>query len=268
MLARASLDCLFVGLYCQLVPGAFEHLGGNLRRTMDHLLRPMVDGGLPVDLFDEALNELSDTPRALHLRELCDAIVSAGGPTAVRDLYDRYFRAVSTAQVHTTAFSLIRQLDVRHGSTRFRPSRAWTTRSAAHACDTCVGMLADAVSPSDAPTRELFQAYARDHSSRMLPPILFITISTIRGRGRAVARALLMGTRPLVRLRHYAQSDEASMHDRAQREQQVRVILANVGSSWPEHRRQWLINAALDALDQRHSPDEPSRGNEQQNGSR
>jgi hypothetical protein len=252
MLARAALDCLLVGLYCQYVPGAAEHLGGNLRRTMGHVLRPIVDGSVPDELFDDALATLSAKPRDLQLQALAKAIIEADGPTAVHDLYERYFRAVSSAHVHTTAFSLARQVHPRSNSVTVRPWPAWSTRSAAHACDSYVGMLSHAVAAPDHPARGLFETYANDHARKARPPILFIAMSIARSRSGSIGKGIVLGARPLLQLRRYAASNEAAQQDREGREQRVRAILSRLTSSMSEQHQQWLIDAAMVALEQRH----------------
>ena len=172
MLARASVEGLFLGLYCLRVPGAIAKLhADNLKALGDGLAYLEEADIAPGQVIRECVARLgSPSSRYLTVWDMVKAIDEANGNEAARSIYRRLYVPLSNYTVHANGGTLLRNVR-RNGKLHRRPSRSLARRSPARVADAATGLLAaDLAQRSSRPNQKLL-AYANRHYSRTLMPM-------------------------------------------------------------------------------------------------
>ncbi len=174
MLARASIETLFLGMYCLREPDAIGQLhAGNLKALNAGLAYLGELGIVPVTVIREctaALGEPAD--RYLGVAEMADAIDKASGDEKkpARGIYNRLYGPLSNFTVHASGGTLMRHVR-RKGGLRERPSRAWARRSPAEIADAAAGFLAADLALRGGKPHQMLISYADRHEARVLLPM-------------------------------------------------------------------------------------------------
>jgi hypothetical protein len=182
MLARASVEALFLGLYCLRVPKAIAQLhAGNIKALGDGLAYLEEAGIAPAQVIRACAARLGEpSSRYLGVWDLVKAIDEANENDAARSLYRRLYIPLSNFTVHASGGTLQRQVR-RNGRLRTRPSRSWNRRSPARVADVAVGFLAaDLAQHADLPHKRLL-AYADKHITRTLTPMAVMAFTGVGG---------------------------------------------------------------------------------------
>lgn len=182
MLARASVEALFLGLYCLRVPEAVAQLhAGNLKALGDGLAYFEEVGIVPERVIRDCVARLGQPSRRyLGVWDMVEAIDAANGNKEARSVYRRLYGPLSNFTVHASGGTLLRHVN-RKGGLRWRPSRSWARRSPARVADAAAGLLAaDLAMRANVPHEKLL-AYANKHMSRTLMPMAVMAFTGLGG---------------------------------------------------------------------------------------
>ena len=184
MLARASVEALFLGLYCLRVPEAVAQLhAGNLKALGDGFAYMEEAGIVPERVIRECIARLGEPSRKyLGVWEMVQAIDTANGNKEARSVYRRLYSPLSNFTVHASGGTLLRHVN-RKGGLRWRPSHSWARRSPARVADAAAGLLAADLAMRADVSHEKLLAYANKHMSRTLMPM---AIMAFTGTGSSV----------------------------------------------------------------------------------
>jgi hypothetical protein len=185
MLARASVEALFLGLYCLRVPGAIARLhADNLKAVGDGLAYMEETGLVPARVIRECVARLGEPSRRyLQVWDLVTAIDEANDNKTARSLYRRLYVPLSNFTVHAKGGTLLRHVRP-NGRIHRRPSRSWTRRSPARVADAATGLLAaDLAQRTGVPYQKLL-AYANKHMERTFMPMAIMAFTGMGGAPR------------------------------------------------------------------------------------
>jgi hypothetical protein len=142
MLARASVETLFLGLYCLRVPEAVAQLhAGNIKALSDGLAYLEELDIVPAEVIRQCAARLGEPRRPPKVWDLAEAIDKANGSKSARSIYRRLYVPLSNFTVHASGGTLLRHVGRNEKLTR-RPSRSWNRRSPARIADAAAGLLA------------------------------------------------------------------------------------------------------------------------------
>jgi hypothetical protein len=112
MLARASVEALFLGLYCLRVPEAVAQLhADNIKALGDGLAYVEETGIVPAQVIRDCVARLGESSRRyLGVWEMVEAIDEANGTKAARSLYRRLYVPLSNFTVHARGGTLLRHV--------------------------------------------------------------------------------------------------------------------------------------------------------------
>jgi len=104
MIARASVETLFLGLYCLRVPEAVAQLhAGNLKALGDGLAYFEEVGIVPERVIRECVARLGEPSRmSLGVWDMAGAIDAANGNKEARSVYRRLYGPLSNFTVHAS----------------------------------------------------------------------------------------------------------------------------------------------------------------------
>ena len=182
MLARASVETLFVGLYCLRIPEAIAELhAGNIKALGDTLAYVEEAGVVPVDVVRKCAEALG-APRRRYLGpwEMVAAIDEVNGNKSARSIYRRLYAPLSNFTVHASGGTLMRH--VRRGTLSPRPSRTWNRRSPARVADAAAGLLAADLAQRAGKPHDQLLGYAEKHLDRTLMPMAVMAFSGLAAR--------------------------------------------------------------------------------------
>jgi len=187
MLARASLETLFLGLYCNRAPAAIEHLhAGNLKALNAGLAYLGEIGIVPAEVIRDCTAALGvPADRYLGVREMAEAIDKANGDAgkSAQGIYSRLYGPLSNFTVHASGGTLMRHVR-RNGRVRQRPSRSLARRSPARVADAAAGILAADLALRRGKPHEKLAAYAGKHQDRTLLPMAVMAFIGLGGSVR------------------------------------------------------------------------------------
>jgi hypothetical protein len=143
MLARASVEGLFLGLYCLRVPGAIAKLhADNLKALGDGLAYFEEADIVPAQVIRECVERIGrPSKKYLTVWDMVKAIDEANDNKAARGIYRRLYIPLSNYTVHANGGTLLRHVSS-DGRLRRRPSRSWARRSPVRVADASTGLLA------------------------------------------------------------------------------------------------------------------------------
>jgi hypothetical protein len=182
MLARASVEGLFLGIYCLRVPDAIAKLhADNLKALGDGLAYIEETDLVPAQVIRECVTRLgTPSDRYLSVSGMVKAIDAANGNNAARSIYRRLYAPLSNYAVHANGGTLMRHVG-RNGKLRRRPSRTWGRRSPARAVDAVTGFLAAELAKQAAQPYEKLLAYGNRHYRRTLMPMAVMAFTGVGG---------------------------------------------------------------------------------------
>ena len=178
MLARASVEMLFLGMYCLRVPEAVSQLNaGNLKALGDGFAYIEETGIVPEQVVRDCVARLGKPSRRhLDVWAMVKAIDEANGNSQARSIYRRLYIPLSNFTVHASGGTLLRHVR-RDGGLRRRPSRSWNRRSPARVADAAVGLLAADLAEHAAMPHKKLLSYADKHIDRTLMPMAVMAFS-------------------------------------------------------------------------------------------
>ena len=182
MLARASVEMLFLGLYCLRVPEAVSQLhASNLKALGDGFAYIEETGIVPAQVVRDCIARLGEpSSRHLDVWTMVKAIDEANGNSLARSIYRRLYIPLSNFTVHASGGTILRHVR-RDGRLRRRPSRSWSRRSPVRVADGVAGLLAaDLAQRAAVPSQKLL-SYADKHIDRTLMPMAVIAFSGLGG---------------------------------------------------------------------------------------
>jgi hypothetical protein len=201
MLARGSIETLFLGMYCLRVPGAIEKLhAGNIKALNSGLSCLAETGIAPAAVIRECTAALGQAAeKYLVVAEMANAIDKANGDPqkSARGIYDRLYGPLSNFTVHASGGTLMRHVRG-NGRVRQRPSRSAARRSPARVADFAAGILAADLARRAGEPPETLIAYASRHEARTLLPMTVMAFAGASGSagprrlGHALAEARRM----------------------------------------------------------------------------
>ncbi len=185
MLARASVEALFLGLYCLRVPEAVTQLhADNIKALGDGLAYVEEADIVPAQVIRDCVARLGEPSRSyLRVWDMVKAIDEANGNKTARSVYRRLYVPLSNFTVHASGGTLLRHVR-RDGRLRWRPSRSWTRRSPARVADTAAGLLAADLAQRAGRPHEKLLAYANKHMNRTLMPMAVMAFTGAGGSVR------------------------------------------------------------------------------------
>lgn len=256
ILARCVVENAVVGMYALTTDDVVERLTGEARTSLRYLLSHLLQGTEGTALLDAALEEWP-RGRLPSVSDQVKLVVESGGPKFLPDVYDRYYRPLSTMYVHPSAMALVRHATYDGQWVRPSPWSMMTSRSSTHLADAMTAALAanfgERTGRLPATLIGDLHEYAAVHWLRSLPPASTLILRLFSNRLRP--SKLPPAIAAVRRLRRYAFSAQASQDDQETREAQVRatmhVLAAVVGRPLPEPLETRLVKHVDDALSTR-----------------
>ncbi|WP_333771834.1 hypothetical protein [Streptomyces sp. IBSBF 2435] len=220
LLARAAVEGCLLGLYCLHKPDVVARLKAANIKAMGDVVGYFVDDGfVSKGAVDESLASFGATGQPLNVRQMAELVDTTLDGAGALSLYRRFYVPTSTFFVHANAASLLRHVgpdDTLNG----RPFVPWTRRSAVRISDACVGLLAGALARQADVDTTVFEEYAQAHAARAITPLAVVA-------GRGLRDSVELAELPaawqrMLRLRAYAESEQAWLDAPAVREARVR----------------------------------------------
>src|SRR5207248_178054 len=149
--------------------------------ALRHLLNFLVTVDVLSESFlKESLALLGAAQDRLSVYKMAKDIDTKWSTSDARRLYTGYYGPLSTLFVHANGFSLIRYVQ-RNGKLSARPRFPWVKRSAMHAVDASMALLAIALAEEASPARTFLSRYGEAHTKRILTPLIVMTGRGVRG---------------------------------------------------------------------------------------
>lgn len=225
------METCLVGLYCLHTPSAAAELSKDNGKRMRELTKYITQTGVGPDVFTpEVVDALAETMGGAgqlpKLFEMAESVAGVTQQTYTMDLYQRIYVPTSAFFVHSGGIALLRHVGADH-RLRSHPSFPWSRRSAVHAADATLGILALAIADkTDRQNAERFADYANAHMHRTTPPIIsLVARQAIRNVEWSSVPASLWGLRTISRYYH---SGEAAAASRDEREAQTEKLLRQI----------------------------------------
>jgi hypothetical protein len=225
LLARSAVETCILGLYCLVSEDAVPSLRSGLIGTTTNILRYLVDDGLiPQDLVERVLAAVWPKGQSPTVWKMATVVESGPGGFQARSLYRRFYAPTSELFSHANAASLLRHVRP-NGQIHDRPSFPWTRRSAIHASDACLGILAGAIAKRAGVPAGSFGIYAEAHNIRTLTPLgVIVGVGLRRKLTLATMRSFAVVAREILDVYRYVRSPKA-LSDTPE-ERRVRVAAA------------------------------------------
>lgn len=193
MLARACVETLFLGLYCQRESEAVNQLNASVIKGMGDALAYFEDTGIvPADIIRQCLARFGE-PSNKHVGpwDMVKLIDQVNGSKSARDIYRRLYVPLSNFTVHAGGGTLMRHIG-RGDRLTARPSRAWNRRSSARVADALTGLMAAALAKDAGQPYDDLMAYSDRHNQRALMPVAFMGVANAKSSAKpgAIIKAL------------------------------------------------------------------------------
>ncbi|WUH89791.1 hypothetical protein OG900_06360 [Streptomyces sp. NBC_00433] len=220
LLARAAVEGCLLGLYCLHKPDVVARLKAANIKAMGDVVGYFVDDGfVSKGAVDESLASFGDKGQPLNVRQMAELVGTTLEGAGALSLYRRFYVPTSTFFVHANAASLLRHVGP-DNALNGRPVVPWTRRSAVRISDACVGLLAGALASQADVDTTVFEEYAQAHAARAITPLAVVA-------GRGLRNSVKLAELPaawqrMLRLRAYAESEQAWLDAPAAREARVR----------------------------------------------
>ena len=158
-----------------------------------------------------------------HPGGMVQAIDTANGNKAARDIYRRLYQPLSNFTVHAGGGTLMRHVGSSE-AIRARPASAWNRRSPVRVGDAMTGLMAAVLAQHAGVPYTRLTAYASRHQNRALMPVAFMGLSGIRNR--STVRSLLQAFRVARDMYDYLWHGRGTAESREVREAYVRERFA------------------------------------------
>jgi hypothetical protein len=225
MLARACVETLLVGLYCLRDVTAIEQLDAGALKGMADALAYLEDAEIaPAEIIRACIRRLGE-PARRHVQpwDMVQAVDTANGNKAARDIHRRLYQPLSNFTVHAGGGTLMRHTGPGE-AIRARPSKAWNRRSPARVGDAMTGLMGAVLAQHQGAPYAGLMTYSNRHMDRALMPVAFIGLSGIRSR--ASGRSLLKSLKILREVYDYLWHGRAAAESSAARESYLRERFA------------------------------------------
>ncbi len=173
-LARSSVENTILGLWCLHANQPMDRLRGSAGQAMKGVFKYLVeDDPLKTQLVDLMVEEVGGDGALPNILDMAETVRKEIESELTTALYRRVYAPLSTCVSHANGLVLMRYLKS-NGSPRYRPSYPWNRRGPVRTADTCLGVMALAVSRQleESPAvNEYFDNYAKAHLSRTLAPL-------------------------------------------------------------------------------------------------
>ena len=226
LLARAAVETAITGLYWLYGEQDIEPARSENARSFRRLMAPLTDGET---ISEEVIEEVAATigsGRGLpSLRDMAELVSERSGRAAARDLYHRIYIPLSTFVAHPSGMALLRHV-VADDALGEAPNPVWSTRTARHAADTCMALLALELAEQEERPTAVLTHYADTHARRTIAPFAIALGGAMREhlQPRRLARAL----RPMAELWRYYRSGRATLDPYSQREAKINKLLLTI----------------------------------------
>jgi hypothetical protein len=207
-LARSAIETCITGLYCIYGEDVPVRMRDSNARSLQRLVAYVVRDDPLLESIAEAIIATVGAPAPLpSIREMAETIATKTGESSATEHYDRLYVPLSTFYSHASGGALLRHVK-RDGKVADEPSNVWAARSAVHAADAAVGILALAVADRGGAATAQFADYADSHAARTIAPLFAMAFRNAPGSVRW--SGLPATCRAIASLRRYYGSGRAA----------------------------------------------------------
>lgn len=246
VLARSAIENCILGLYCLYCENPMDRLRGSNAGAIEDLFQYLVDDdALKSEFIKLAQETIGGSGRLPNVFRMAEKVANSTSSDLTRDMYKRLYVPLSTLMTHANGLTLLRHVKSDNSLSQ-RPTFPWLRRSAVRTVDTCVGVLALAVSNRSGLSAERFAEYANDHLKRSLAPLVVMAGRHMRYSIRWLA--VLKGLRDLNAGRKYALSTQFEVDPWEVRESKIRHYVTSTMSVFDPGENAELYDKMLDIL--------------------
>lgn len=259
LLARAAVETAITGLYWLYGEQDIEPARSENAKSFRRLMAPLADGETISEAMIEEVAATIGSGKSLpSLRDMAEIVSERSGHAAASDLYHRVYIPLSTFVAHPSGMALLRHVAA-DGELSEAPKSLWSARTARHAADACMAMLALELTEQEGWTSEVLARYAEAHLRRTIAPFAVVLGGAMRQnlKPRRLARAL----RPMAELWRYYRSGCAALDPYPEREARINdlilAILAALGGKESASEKAIARHYAAELARSANSPRRP-----------
>lgn len=257
LLARAAVETAITGLYWLYGEQDVEPARSENAKSFRRLMAPLADGeAISEAMIEEVAATIGSGKGLPSLRDMADIVSERSGHAAASDLYHRVYIPLSTFVAHPSGMALLRHVAADDELSE-APMSVWNARTARHAVDGCMAMLALEIADQEGRPTEVLARYGDAHLKRTIAPFAVFLGGAMRQnlRPRRLARAL----RPMAALWRYYRSGRAHLDPYPEREARINeLILAILSALGGEESTSEKAIAQHYAAELARSADSPS----------
>lgn len=231
LLARAAVETAITGLYWLYGEQGIEPARSDNAKSFRRLMAPLADDEtISEEMIEEVAATIGSGKGLPSLRDMARIVSERSGHAVANDLYHRVYIPLSTFIAHPSGMALLRHVAADDELSE-APKSVWSARTARHAADACMAMLALELAEQKGRPTEVLAQYAEAHMSRTITPFAVVLGSAMRQnlKPRRLARAM----RPMAELWRYYRSGYAALDPYTEREERINdlilAILAALG---------------------------------------
>jgi hypothetical protein len=265
LLVRAAVETAITGLYWLYGEQDIKPASSENAKSFRRLMAPLADEeSISEEMIEEAAATIGSGRGLPNLRDMAELVSERSGRTAASDLYHRVYIPLSTFVAHPSGMALLRHV-ASDDELSEAPSSIWSRRSALHAADACMGLLALELAEQKKRPAAMLTRYADAHMGRTIAPLaILLGGAMLRNlRPHRLARAL----RPMAELWRYYRLGRAALDPYPERETRINELLSAVLAAFGgEGSAAEEAIARHYAADLARSADEPDRGGRDEHG--
>jgi hypothetical protein len=223
LLARGAVETAITGLYWLYGEQDIEPARSDNAKSFRRLMAPLADGEtVSEEMIEEVAGTIGSGRGLPSLRDMAKLVSERSSRTAASDLYHRVYIPLSTFVTHPSGMALLRHVGADDEPSE-APSSVWSARSARHATDACMALLALELAEQKGRPAGVLTRYADAHMRRTIAPFAVVLRGAMRQnlKPRRLARAL----RPMAGLWRYYRSGSAALDPYPEREKRINELL-------------------------------------------
>lgn len=223
LLARGAVETAITGLYWLYGEQDIEPARSDNAKSFRRLMAPLADGEtISEEMIEEVAGTIGSGRGLPSLRDMAALVSERSSRTAANDLYHRVYIPLSTFVAHPSGMALLRHVGADDAPSEV-PNSVWSARSARHATDACMALLALELAEQEGRPAEVLTRYADAHMRRTIAPFAVVLGGATRQnlKPRRLARAL----RPMAGLWRYYRSGRAAIDSYSEREERINELL-------------------------------------------
>jgi hypothetical protein len=261
LLARAAVETAIIGLYWLYGEQDIEPARSENARLFRRLMAPLADGeAISEKMIEEVAATIGSGKGLPSLRDMAVLVSERSGRAAAQDLYHRIYIPLSTFVAHPSGMALLRHVAASDELSE-APSLVWSTRTACHAADACMALLALELAELKERPAAILTRYADAHMRRTITPLAIVLGGAARQNLRP--RRLASALRPMAKLWRYYRSGRAALDPYVEREARINdlllAILAALGGEGSASEEVIARHYAADLARSADAPDQERR---------